>query len=349
MLRRTATARVQYRPYALHLQTRFQPRSRPGTGWDRLMDASCFVVDWQTRTRLPELSELGGHWSHVVTAAHVVVPWDYPHFFPPTGPTRFISELSLADTRAHVRFPSLEGEYGEDLRLSNRDHFTHGSLFHNTAALHCRVDRHRADEPILLDWQTRGVNTRPRLELLEELKEGDDVWVHGVSVVDDATDEEQRAEPRAVPTARKGRVASLRDQHFFVDVDGDVPPGLCGAPVIRGGKCVGMLTSTVHRTSAHECKGAAVCTYAHDIRQFLLNVEQQLKNPPRPGHDEDGDAKPMARRHAEGTDPLGRPARPHVDYQRVPWRLARRVPCPTLPEDEEGDGVAAVNQNLWES
>lgn len=283
MLKRTVTIFVRYQPFALAYQSRFRWRHREVEGWNRLMDASCFCVDWIGKPRLPDLSKWGGHWSHIVTCAHVTCPWDYPNFYPPVGSTKWVSRVTASDCQHQVRVVSLQGEPIYKHFLSLQGTFIHTNPRLDLAVVHSEQFFKRAGEQKMLWMQNQGYNIRPRFEVLEELKEGDYVWMYGMAAQTDLLDEEKPTEPYMIPTGVKGRVKSLDTEHFFVeplDEQPEIIQGFCGGPIIRNGRCVGMLTATVHPDSENKTvAGTAMCTYAKDIRDFLIEVEKQMNSP----------------------------------------------------------------------
>ena len=328
MLRATACHRVKYQPYAQAIQLRFKWRHRVDEQWRRLMDASCFSVDWQTRPRFPSISQFGGNWSHVVTCAHVVCPWDYPNFYPAVGATRFVSKITATDCETQIRQPSLQGEIVFKTFASKFNTYVHRNPRLDLAVVHVEQAQKRTQEVKMLWMQNEGFYVRPRFEVLEELKEGDAVWIYGCTARGDMFDEESRLEPLMVPTGVGGRVRLVMDEHFFVDTSedelaGNVQMGMCGAAVMRNGKLVGMLTSTVAATNEDQkVANCAMCTHARDIRAFLIEVEKQMKNPP-PATDATSKTVFQMRREAEGTAPP-----PAKDWDADDMRLARHVKSP---------------------
>ncbi len=268
------------------------------------MDASCFCVDWQGRPRYNAISQFGGNWSHFVTCAHVVCPWDYPNFYPPVGATRFVSKITATDCETQIRQPSLQGEIVYRTFASKFNTFVHRNPRLDLAVVHVEQAQKRTQEVKMLWMQNEGFHIRPRIEMLEELSEGDAVWIYGCTARGDMFDEESRLDPLMVPTGIRGKVRLVTDEHFFVDTSGDelsgnVQMGMCGAAVIRNGKLVGMLTATVAAGNEDQrVANCAMCTHARDIRAFLLEVEKQMKNPPPPV-DESKETMFQQRRKAE--------------------------------------------------
>lgn len=314
------------------------------------MDASCFCVDWQSRPRFPHISQFGGNWSHFVTCAHVIAPWDYPNFYPPVGPTRFVSKITAADCETQIRQPSMQGDIVYRSFASKFTTFIHRNPRLDLAVVHIEQAMRRAQEMKMLWMQNEGFHSRPRFELLEEVREGDAVWIYGTTARGDIFDEESRLEPQMVPTGVRGVVKLVQEEHFFVDtgVDEttpDVEMGMCGAAVIRNGKCVGMLTSTVAATNGDQrVAKCAMCTHAHHIREFLLEVEQQMKNPP-PLPDSSQKTVFQQRREEDGAAPPT-----HKDWEADEMRIARHVKVPlTLWKMEENWTCEEdkVNSTLW--
>jgi hypothetical protein len=179
--------------------------------------------------------------------------------------------------------------------------------------------------------QNDGLVVRPRLEINEKLCEGDHVWIYGMRAEEFLFDIEKSPEPKMIPRGVRARVHALTREHFFLDttsIEGDengrIPMGMCGSVVMRNGKCVGMLTATVHEDSpCRELAGTAMCTYASDIFEFLLEVEKQMKNPPSAS--EKTETTFEKRRRAEGNR-LTRDE--HKDWAMDGFRLARHIECP---------------------
>jgi len=250
------------------------------------MDASCFNVDWMTQTLRPSMAQSGGSWSHILTCAHVICPWQYPNYYPTTGPTRFVSRISLPDTMTQIRVPSLQGQPVFKHFTSNHTVFVHSNPRLDLCVVHPEQNLKRSGENKMMWLQNEGLAIRPRLEITEELNVGDYVWIYGVTAHETLFDEEKGSEPLMVPTGVRGRVHAKTREHFFVDTlgvegseKGKISMGMCGSVVMRGGKCVGMLTATVHEDSTcKELAGCAMCTYSVDIFEFLLEVEKQMKN-----------------------------------------------------------------------
>jgi hypothetical protein len=332
MMKRCNVAAARYQPYASAYQSRFQWRHREFDPWRRLMDASCFVVDWITRPRGPTMSQYGGHWSHIVTCAHVVAPWQYPNFYPPVGNTRFVSKLTMSDTQAQIRIPSLQGDVIYRHFLSPHHFFTHSDQRLDLACGHAEQNFKRSGEMKLVFVQNEGFHMRPRLEVLEELQVGDIVWIHGMTARGDIFDEEDPVDPLMIPTGVRARVKHLEDDHFFLDTSidalhGEVSMGMCGSPVIKDGKCYGMLTATVHEDSENRVvAGTAMCTYARDIRSFLIEVEQQMKNPPV-GLNLDESPFMNLRREEAAAGKHDMP-KDFKDWDADGTRLARHIPIP---------------------
>eukprot|EP00744_Colponema_vietnamica_P019149 GILI01027086.1.p1 GENE.GILI01027086.1~~GILI01027086.1.p1 ORF type:complete len:434 (+),score=64.14 GILI01027086.1:85-1386(+) len=105
--------------------------------------------------------------------------------------------------------------------------------------------------------------------------------------------------------------------------------GMCGAPVMRNGKCIGMLTAKVHELSdCKELAGCAMCTYSTDIFEFLVEVEEQLKNG---GEKMDDPTKFQRMREEEhlklGTQQLTED-KPYRNWDLDQTRIAHRVQVP---------------------
>lgn len=320
---------VQFKPYSFAIQTRFKWRHKETDKWRRLMDGTCFSVDWLSQTVGPTMSQYGGHWSHILTCAHVVCPWQYPNFYPPTGHTRFVSHVTLPDTQIQVRAASLQGQIVYRHFVSNNSVFVHTNPRLDLCVVHPEQMLLRSGELKMLWMQNEGYVMRPRLELNEELKVGDYVWIYGLTAHESLFDEEKAPEPLMVPTGIRARVHTKTKEHFFLDTmnvegseRGKVHMGMCGSVIMRNGRCVGMLTATVHEESAcKELAGTAMCTYSSDIFEFLLEVEKQMKNrlPSINGEP----TRFEERREAEGTA-----EKVNKDWSLDHTRIARHIECP---------------------
>jgi hypothetical protein len=332
MLRCTSIAPARFRPFAGTLQSRFRWRHREFDSWRRLMDATCFVVDWIGRPRGNVLSTAGGHWTHIITCAHVLAPWDYPNFYPPVGQTRFVSKITLADTMLQLRVPSLQGDPVYRHFCSQHHTFVHADKRLDLAVCHAEQFYKRNGDAKLLFLQNEGLLMRPRFELLEELEEGDIVWIYGCTARGDVYDDSEQSDPLMVPTGIRCRVKHLEPDHFFLDTTADpttneIEMGMCGSVVIKNGKCVGMLTSTVHEDSENvKLRGTAMCTYARDIRAFLLEVEQQMLNPNFTQNVEE--TVFQSRRKDEAVAGKRDPERVSKDWEADKYRLAHHLRVP---------------------
>lgn len=273
------------------------------------MDATCFPVDWFSKTRGPSFSQYSGHWTHLVTCAHVICPWDYPNYYPPQGPTRFVSHITLADTMTQVRLTSLQGQAVYKHFVSNQHVYVHTNPRLDLCVLHAEQNLKRSGEMKMMWMQNEGYVIRPRLEINERVQEGDHVWIYGKSAHESLFDEEKLPEPLMIPTGIRAKVHAVTKEHFFLDTTsleghekGQVSMGMCGSVIMRNGKCVGMLTATVHAESqCKELAGTAMCTHSQDIFEFLLEVEEQMKQPPpRQQHEE---TRFESKRREEGKSP----------------------------------------------
>ncbi|KPI83639.1 hypothetical protein ABL78_7328 [Leptomonas seymouri] len=330
MLRVCCVGHSRFQPYAMAVQTRFKWRHKETDRWRRLMDASCFQVDWLGQTRGPNFSQYSGHWTHILSCAHVITPWDYPNFYPPKGPTRFVSHITLADTMTQVRLVSLQGDAVYKHFTSNQHVYVHSNPRLDLCVIHAEQNLKRSGEMKMMWMQNEGYIVRPRLEINEKLQVGDHVWVYGVTAHESLFDEEKGPEPLMVPTGVRARVHAITREHFFIDTTsleedadrGRIQMGMCGSVVMRNGKCVGMLTATVHEESdCKELAGTAMCTYSTDIFEFLLEVERQMKNPiPRQNQAE---TTFEAKRRSEGKD-----LNEHRDWELDETRNARHIPVP---------------------
>lgn len=271
---------VRYQAYALALQVRFKWRHKDTDVWRRLMDATCFVVDWIGKPLAPTMTQYGGHWCHIVTCAHVLQPWDYPNFYPPVGVTKFVSRISAGDTMCQMRVPTLDGNVVHKHFTSRHHTYTHTNPRLDLAVCHSEQNYKRYGEVKMLWMQNEGWALRPRLDVLTDLQRGDEVWVYGMNAQECLMDDEPKADIKMIPTGVKGVVRGTEQEHFWVKFEDNIPMGMCGGPILRDGKCVGMLTAMVHQNSENKTlAGCARCTYARDIRQFLMEVEKQMKNP----------------------------------------------------------------------
>lgn len=293
------------------------------------MDGTCFSVDWLTQTAGPTMSQYGGNWSHILTCAHVVCPWQYPNFYPPTGHTRYVSHITLPDTQIQVRAASLQGDIVHRHFVSHHSVFVHTNPRLDLCVVHPEQLMKRSGEMKMLWMQNEGFVMRPRLEVNEELQVGDYVWIYGLTAHESLFDEEKAPEPIMVPTGIRARVHTKTREHFFLDTlnvegadKGQVHMGMCGSVIMRNGRCVGMLTATVHEDSnCKELAGTAMCTYASDIFEFLLEVENQLKNIPENPNSEK--TRFEANREAEGVG-----LKKSKDWNLDLTRIARHVPAP---------------------
>ncbi|KAG5492611.1 hypothetical protein JKF63_01190 [Porcisia hertigi] len=288
MLSRSTVVLARFQPYSMAVQTRFKWRHKETDRWRRLMDATCFQVDWLGQTSGPNFTQYSGHWTHIVTCAHVITPWDYPNYYPPQGPTRFVSHITLADTMTQIRLVSLQGNAVYKHFTSNQHVFVHSNPRLDLCVVHPEQNLKRSGEMKMMWMQNEGYIVRPRLEINEKLEVGDHVWLYGMSAHESLFDEEKGPEPLMIPTGVRARVHAVTREHFFLDTAaledspdrGRIQMGMCGSIVMRNGKCVGMLTATVHEESnCKELAGMAMCTYSSDIFEFLLEVEKQMKNP----------------------------------------------------------------------
>lgn len=294
------------------------------------MDATCFCVDWMGQTLGPSFAPSSGHWTHIVTCAHVICPWNYPNYYPPTGPTRYVSHITLGDTMTTVKIPSVQGTSVYKHFTSNHCVFVHSNPRLDLCVVHPEQNFKRSGEAKMMWLQNEGLIMRPRLELIEELNVGDYVWIYGMTADENLFDEEKNSEPKMLPTGIRGRVHHKTKEHFFVETlgvegsdRGKVAMGMCGSVVMRNGKCVGMLTAMVHEeSSCTALAGTSMCTYASDIFEFLLEVERQMKTlAPKV---EKVNTIFEERRRSEGRSVSSEPK----DWQLDQTRLARHVSVP---------------------
>lgn len=293
------------------------------------MDATCFPVDWFSQTRGPNFSQYSGHWTHVLTCAHVICPWDYPNYYPPHGPTRFVSRITLADTMTQIRLVSLQGNAVYKHFMSNQHVYVHTNPRLDLCVLHAEQNLKRSGEMKMMWMQNEGYIIRPRLEINERVQEGDYVWIYGMTAHESLFDEEKMPEPLMIPTGIKAKVHATTKEHFFLDtkslenvVQSNVMMGMCGSVVMRNGKCVGMLTATVHEESkCKELAGTAMCTYSDDIFEFLLEVEKQMKQPP-PRQQQNDTIFEAKRREENNAAPE------YKDWSLDHSRSARHIPAP---------------------
>ncbi|KAG5466775.1 hypothetical protein LSCM1_00952 [Leishmania martiniquensis] len=330
MLWCSSVVRARFQPYSMAVQTRFKWRHKETDRWRRLMDATCFQVDWLGQTSGPNFSQYSGHWTHIITCAHVITPWDYPNYYPPQGPTRFVSHITLADTMTQVRLVSVQGNAVYKHFTSNQHVFVHSNPRLDLCVVHPEQNLKRSGEMKMMWMQNEGYVMRPRLEIIEALKVGDYVWVYGMSAHESLFDEEKGPEPLMIPTGVRARVHAVTREHFFLDTKaledspdrGRIQMGMCGSVVMRNGKCVGMLTATVHEESdCKELAGTAMCTYSSDIFEFLLEVEKQMRNPI--ARQDQEETRFEQRRRAEGGV-----VREHKHWELDESRTARHIPVP---------------------
>ena len=280
-MKRSEVHLARYKPFASAFQSRFKWRHKPSDKWRRLMDSTCFSVDWITRPSGPSMDQSSGFWTHILTPAHCSMPWNYPNYYPPTGDTRFVSKITYADTRTQVRFVTQQGDPAYKFFLSNNHTFVHSNPRLDLSVLHAeQFLKNSTGEMKLTHIQNQGRIMRPMLDIARPVQKGDVVWIYGLTAEEALFDEEKGEEPKMLPTAIRGIVHATTREQFWVDTMGeDVHMGMCGAPIIRDGKCIGMLTAKVHALSeTKELAGCSMCTYATDIFEFLVEVEEQLKN-----------------------------------------------------------------------
>ncbi|CAJ1012116.1 hypothetical protein Q4I28_007429 [Leishmania naiffi] len=330
LCRRRAVVLARFQPYSMAVQTRFKWRHKETDRWRRLMDATCFQVDWLGQTGGPNFTQYSGHWTHIITCAHVITPWDYPNYYPSQGPTRFVSRITLADTMTQIRLVSMQGNAVYKHFTSNQHVFVHSNPRLDLCVVHPEQNLKRSGEMKMMWMQNEGYIIRPRLEINDKLKVGDHVWLYGMSAHESLFDEEKGPEPLMIPTGVRARVHAVTREHFFLDTTGleespdrgRIQMGMCGSVVMRNGKCVGMLTATVHEES--DCKalaGTAMCTYSSDIFEFLLEVEKQMKNPIARQNQEE--TRFEQRRRAEGSA-----MKEHKHWELDESRTARHIPVP---------------------
>jgi hypothetical protein len=347
MYRKSSVALVRFAPYCMALQIRFRWHHRQMFDkMRRLMDATCFVVDWQGPPRDDTLSSWGGSWTHIVTCSHVLTPWNHPNFYPPTGLTGFVHKLTVSDCFPQARLATMEGLIMYRHFLNRQYQFIHNNPRLDVACGHPEQNFKRNGETKMMWFTNEGYLVRPRFELLEDLAVGDDVWIYGMTAKTDVVDEDSPKEPLMIPTGVKCRVKHLEEEHFFCEITDEMTQinmGMCGGPVIRNGKLVGMLTATVHEDSENKLlAGTAMCTYGRDIRKFLLEVEKQMENPVETGGD---DTVFDNKRHSEGY----RRKKP-VDWDKIDTRLARMCPVPLTNwkfEAEIAEEEERINHNVY--
>ncbi|CAD2216856.1 hypothetical protein AGDE_10668 [Angomonas deanei] len=228
-----------------------------------------------------------------------------------------------------VRLVSLQGKAVYKHFTSNQHVYVHTNPRLDLCVIHPEQNLKRSGEMKMMWMQNEGYIMRPRLEILEELQVGDHVWIYGMSAHESLFDEEKAPEPLMVPTGVRAVVKAVTREHFFLDTrslegdhNGTIHMGMCGSAVMRNGRCVGMLTATVHEdTNVKELANTAMCTYAKDIFEFLLEVEKQMKNPPPTQHQ--NESQFMEKRRKEGAV-----VKEHRDWAVDQSRTARHIPVP---------------------
>ncbi|EPY29941.1 hypothetical protein STCU_04315 [Strigomonas culicis] len=230
-----------------------------------------------------------------------------------------------------ARLVSLQGTAVFKHFLSNQHVYVHQNPRLDLCVLHAEQNFKRSGEMKMLWMQNEGHIIRPRFELVEELEVGDHVWIYGMSAHESLFDEEKAPEPLMIPTGVRAVVRAKMREHFFLDTkglegetNGTIHMGMCGSAVMRNGRCVGMLTATVHSESnVKELAGTAMCTYASDIFEFLLEVERQMKNPPPAQQQEDTVFEQRRKRENPRYE-----APAHRDWALDQSRIARHIPVP---------------------
>lgn len=296
------------------------------------MDATCFSVDWITRTAGPTMGQSSGFWTHIVAPAHVTCPWDYPNYYPPTGDSRFVSKITYGDTRTQIRVVSNQGDASYKFFLSQHYTFNHSNPRLDLSVIHPeQLFKRAGGESKLLHMQNQGLISRPMLDIVAPVQKGDIVWIYGYTAEEALFDEEKAEEPKMLPTAIRGVVHATTREQFWVDTMGeDIFMGMCGAPIMRNGKCIGMLTAKVHALSdCKELAGCAMCTYSKDIFEFLVEVEEQLKNGAEQMESEPTKFQRMRKEEAERTG-VRQPTqdKPYRSWDLDQTRIARRVQVP---------------------
>ncbi|KAJ9465841.1 hypothetical protein DIPPA_32547 [Diplonema papillatum] len=108
---------------------------------------------------------------------------------------------------------------------------------------------------------------------------GEKVMIHG-----HALDGSADAAPRMRPAVIRGEIRQVHDggrTTFLVEPEAELPPGICGGPVLRDGKVVGMLISSLSEHAGPRA-GFGVVTAAPAMRDFVLRVEDRWRWPEPP-------------------------------------------------------------------
>eukprot|EP00755_Sulcionema_specki_P016196 Sspe_Gene.61404::Locus_34077_Transcript_1_1_Confidence_1.000_Length_2866::g.61404::m.61404 len=256
---------------------------------------------------------------HVVTANHVLHPFWYPELYSMDegAQTEFLKFYSAHDTQITMYTAAADGShshfsfkgfpdhtYADEAR--HLDTVTVHPRYHETLEVLDRMFEHTlptkpgAPGPVRtslraneedddIDWAddsaflTDAHNYPFYFQLLSfdcrPLQPGEPVLVHGHIL-----DAESSLTPVMVPAVVRAHVHRLLkdgEELFLITPERRLEPGMCGGPVTRDGRVIGMLSASVGE-EAEKDAGCGLVTSAAAIRSLLLRVEERWRWPQAP-------------------------------------------------------------------
>ena len=220
---------------------------------------------------------------HIITSNHNIQPYNYQEMFPEDESLQYFGEHDFTPEVSTSTFDGLQScanfscDVNETYCHPDKPlniavcHLTHSDskncLMKNFEDLE-KKDSHDDAVQFPFHIQMMAFDCRP-------VAEGEQLMIHGhkYSDIEDVT-------PRMIPLVIKCRVTSTSSIPeagvFFVEIDDDFEPGISGAPVLRDGRVVGMLT-TVKLAS-----GEGIVSISAHIRKEILGIEEKWRYPSPP-------------------------------------------------------------------
>ena len=245
--------------------------------YELLSRASCFLVERPGRGAGQEPGNI-----HIVTSAHVVHPFAFPNYYPPTQHAwlRFVAEQHVM-TKFEIRARS-DGAVMFSVALHER-------VFRHDTRDICVL--HPTDPPGFLQALSAVVaggdgGARPSLPHLLTLeddaaaRENTPVMFVGHQIIEDSGPLQEQL-PSVVP----GRVLGCTPHgQAFAATESTLQMGMCGGPVLNAsGKCVGATEGIVPETGPEPLRNCAAIITAGTVRTLLDDVDRLMADefPPR--------------------------------------------------------------------
>ena len=191
-----------------------------------------------------------------VTSAHVAAPHSYPQYFKQD----WLKHVTDHDCLTHLQAHSTQ-ENVVTIPLTHG--FRHTTL--DVAAFHLTPD----ETPDNVTSLT-----------LDAVSKGDDVVMHGYRLMGEAGSGKEVV----VPASLEGTVEEIDGDRLFVDTGKDYSEmGMCGGPLVKNGKCVGVLEGLIPPLKEGEdggsfkhLRGYSVFIGGEELDQFVQQVNSHV-------------------------------------------------------------------------